>query len=137
MAYKNAAINELRQTLYDFMAGLPESERGQMFSRLNEIGFAEVPENTDTYWAEKALIQSGGDQDIYDSIMMANPEYRADEFLLWATLNYDKRKYQSDFNIGDHWAAKAYMIGTDNSQSNYDFIQGAGEGSAKWIELAN
>ena len=88
-----ASTDKLRQPLYDYLMSLKESERGNIFTNLSILDFQEVPEDTPTYWANKALQISGGNQQMFDSIMMASPEYRANEFLLWATLNFDLGSY--------------------------------------------
>ena len=66
---------------------LDEKDRGNMFTNLYMLDFAEVPDDSDTYWADKAYQLSDGSQGIYMSIMDAAPENRANEFLLWASLN--------------------------------------------------
>ena len=52
--------------------------------------------------------------------MNAKEEFRAEEFLLWATYNFSHETYSEK----THWADKAYQIGHGGSegQANYDFI---------------
>ena len=43
--------------------------------------------------------------------MAARPENRANEFLLWASLNFNSEIFQPDFYPLTHWGDKAYQIG--------------------------
>ena len=45
------------------------------------------------------------------SIMDAAPENRANEFLLWTSLNMNAGEYQNNFFATTHWGDKAYQIG--------------------------
>ena len=81
------AAEDLEQPLFDYLMELDEKDRGNMFTNLYMLDFAEVLDDSDTYWADKAYQLSDCSQGIYMSIMDAAPENRANEFLLWASLN--------------------------------------------------
>ena len=105
-----------------------------MYTNLELIEFSKDPSkspNPETFWADEAFRLSDGNQKVYDSIMAAREEFRADQFLLWAT--YDFGKSDRDFVVATHWGNKAYQI--DGDQAHYDFIQDgkADERSDKFI----
>ena len=56
--------------------------------------------------------------------MDAAPENRANEFTLWASLEFDAHMYQDNVFPETHWGDKAYQIGYggDQGQSYYDYI---------------
>lgn len=117
---------------------LPDEDRGNMFTNLQILGFSEVPTNSETYWAEKGLER--GSREIYDSIMTARPENRAMEFLLWATLNFDK-DHLYEFRPNKLWGDKARIIGDEYGKGKdfEKFIQHAKKDnrSKTWVKLAN
>ena len=55
--------------------------------------------------------------------MTAKMEYRADQFLLWAT--FDFNRYKSPIVVNTHWGDLSYLIakGGQEGRDNYDFIQ--------------
>ena len=77
--------------------------------------------------------------------MTAREEFRAKEFLLWATFDFDYGAWDSDFNLPlIHWAYKASNIGFKGRKYEYgnslfDYIQAGSpeDRSARFLELAN
>ena len=46
------ASSEMRQPLFDYLMSLDERDRGNMFTNLYFLHFAEVPTDSETYWAD-------------------------------------------------------------------------------------
>ena len=109
-----------------------------MYTNLYLINFSKDPSKSpspaENFWADEAFQLSGGNQKVYDSIMAAREEFRADQFLLWAT--WDFGKSGREFIVATHWGDKAYQI---DGQAKYDFIQAgnADERSDRFIQLTN
>ena len=110
--------NGIRQALYDYIMSVDNKDRGTIYSNLAFLDFNEVPQDTPTYWADKAYDLTYGNQyqQVYSSIMAARPEYRAKEFLLWASLDFDSGIFQPDFHLLTHWGDKAYQVGQGGEQ---------------------
>jgi hypothetical protein len=71
--------------------------------------------------------------------MAAREEFRADQFTLWATYDFNIEKVS--FNTNTHWGDKSFQIGRggEEGQMNYDYILAGktDERSNLFIELAN